>query len=542
MRYLASALLFLSLAASLPVRGAQLGDLPGEDVSSSGGEVEKSQSKVTPTATQARRAENWLAPGVNEQLSRDRILIPLGKGALFVPTYSEPRREPEVSAIDARGKLARTGQTGERILLDSGSYTVRIGSGTGGQQISVRAVIEEGHTTVVPPQWGGLIVETLSALGEYIEGEYEVIRMEGWINYGKGRGLREERLQDIKTWLLPPGMYRISKPGEGFNSLRNYITVQVNSGELKQVELVYDKAVAGDIVSGGSKALNARARVGRNWRFGVRAGGNVNLARQTDDAGIRKESMQVSSDLRARALFDNVKYLGSSEIFLQDNFSKEKGRRFNVLSDIAQVRTNWTRRLTPWLGPYMRATVETNIFPRKAIQDTVKIATMEDSSGTMVRRIQLDTSGDFVIAPGFDPIKLGQGAGVNIEFISKYYLEAATQMGLAARQTLVKESYGSNPQSEYSRNQSIYEIGAESNLNATLRLGDQMALDLRLELFAPNANPSRLRLDDFTADFRFLLSRNLELGYLYQVSETQRKARNRYPSFHNVSLRLSFNY
>src|SRR5690606_33526911 len=120
MRYLASALLFLSLAASLPVRGAQLGDLPGEDVSSSGGEVEKSQSKVTPTATQARRAENWLAPGVNEQLSRDRILIPLGKGALFVPTYSEPRREPEVSAIDARGKLARTGQTGERILLDSG--------------------------------------------------------------------------------------------------------------------------------------------------------------------------------------------------------------------------------------------------------------------------------------------------------------------------------------------------------------------------------------------------------------------------------------
>lgn len=537
---LATALL---LAAAFPVGAAQLSDLPGEDVSATGGEIKKSESKVQAPAAQPRRGgSNWMAPGVDEQLSRDRVLIPLGKGALFIPTFSEPRREPEISIMNRSGRLVQTGQTGGRILLDSGSYTVRLGSGTGSQQIAVQAVIEEGHTTVVPPGWGGLILETLSSIGEYIDGQYEVVRMEKWVNYGKGHGLSEERLQDIKTWLLPPGIYRISKPGEGYNSLKNYITVQINAGELSQVEIIYDKPIGGEIISGGIKSLNARVRMGRNWRFGARAGGNVNLTRQTDDAEIRKESMQVSSDLRLRALYDNVRYLGSSEIFLQDNFSKERGKPFSVLSDIAQVRTNWTRRLTPWLGPYIRGTAETNIFPRKAITDTVLLAVIEDSSGTPVRRIQLDTSRDFTIAPPFDPIKLGQGAGVNVEFISKYYLEANTQVGLAARQTLVKESYESNSKSEFSRSVSTYEIGAETNLNGTLRLGDQMALDLRLELFFPNAVPSRLRLDDLTADFRFFLSRNLELGYLYHVTESGKNVKNRFPSSHSLSLRISFNY
>ena len=35
------------------------------------------------------------------------------------------------------------------------------------------------------------------------------------VSFGKGRGLTDERLNDIKAWLVPPGMYRIGKPGEG---------------------------------------------------------------------------------------------------------------------------------------------------------------------------------------------------------------------------------------------------------------------------------------------------------------------------------------
>ncbi|MEO6094566.1 MAG: hypothetical protein ABIW76_02445 [Fibrobacteria bacterium] len=533
---------FLALWASAPAWGVPIGDLPGEDVSTS--EVAQSRDKILNTGPKEKRIGNWLSPAVEEQLARDRVLIPLGQGAVFVPTYTEPRREPEISVFSPSGKLVKNGQTGERILLDSGSYSLKIGSGTLIQQLRVDVAIEEGHTTMIPSDWGGLIVETLTGEGEYIDGQYEVIRMGNWINYGKGHGLKQERLQDIKTWILPPGLYRISKPGEGFNSLRNYLTVQINAGELSQVELIYDKPVNGDLISGGLKSLNARRSVGSNWSYGLRAGGNVDLTRNTDDANVRKEAVQVTSDLRVRAQFDNISYLGTTELLFQDNFIKERGRRLNVNSDIAEFRTIWIRRFNSWLGPYIRGTVDTHIFEKYSPQDTVTIAEYAgvDSAGNPVLATHLDTGGAFLVAPAFDPIIFREGIGVNVEFISKYYLEATAQIGMATHQTLVEGSYTTNSDNEYILNESIYEIGAEGNLNATLRLGSQMTLDLRLEMFAPYAIPSRFHLVDLTTDFRFFLSRNLEIGYLYQVTQTPTDAKNRFPSSHSVSLRLSFNY
>jgi hypothetical protein len=534
----------LSLLPILPARATQIGDLPGEDISGSADAATLTVDKTQPAAP-AEKPDTWLAPSTQEQLSRDRTLIPLGKGALFLPTFTEPRREPEVSLYDSKGDQVRSGQNGGRIFVDSGSYTVRFGSGTTGQQMTVHADIEEGHTFVVQPTWGGLLVETLTPNGDYIDGQYEVIRMDRWINYGKGHGLTEERLQDIKVWMLPPGLYRISKPGEGFTSLTNDITIQINPGELSQIELIFDKA-GGDVVAGGVKSLSARVKMGSNWSFGARAGGNLNLTRVTDEGGVRKEAMQVSSDIRLKALYDNVRYLGSSELLLQDNFSKDRGRPFIVTSDIANARTNWVRRLNAWLGPYVRGSVDSHLFPRRAERDTIYIIRTHVDPGnpgvTVADTSLTPGSRDFEVAPVLDPMNFAEGAGVNIEFLSKYYLEASTQIGLAARQNLAFESYVARNDSVYIRGQSIYKNGIENTLNATLRLGSQATLDLRTEIFAPYSDLTSIHLDDLTADFRFFLSRNLEVGYIYQIKESDEKVKNRYPSSHSLSLRLNFNY
>jgi hypothetical protein len=268
----------------------------------------------------------------------------------------------------------------------------------------------------------------------------------------------------------------------------------------------------------------------------------VNLTRITDASDVRKEAALVSDDLRLRLQFDNVLYLGTTELFLQDNFTKERGRPLSVTSDIAELRTTWIRRLLPWLGPYVRTILETHLFETQAEQDSIFVAYYADSSGTRVRRLALDTSGDFVTQPALDPLNFREGAGVNVELASKYWIEANTQVGLAARQTLAEQSYLANADGEFERAETIYEIGAEGTLNGTLRLGSDMTLDLRLELFMPDANPRLIRLEDLTADFRFFLTRNLEIGYLYQVKENAERSKNRFPSSHNLSLRLSFNY
>ncbi len=533
----------LALIVARPVAAIQILDIPGEEVSTSqatGTAPDKTKPVVVPV-----HANNWLAPKIEEQLSRDRTLIPMGKGAVFIPSYTEPRREPEVLLLDAVGKQVATGQTGERILLDSGDYTVRFGSGTTGQQITVPLRIQEGHTFVPDPQWAGMLVETLTPDGANIDGQYEVIRIEKWTNYGKGHGLKEERLQDTKTWLLPAGLYRISKPGEGFSSLRNYITVQLNPGELHKIEIIFDK-IGGDFISGGTKTLTAKAKVDSNWTYGVRAGGNVNLTRETREGGIRKEAMQVSSDARLQVLYDNVRYLGTTEILLQDNFSKDKGQPFSVTSDIAHARTNWVRRLNSWMGPYVRGSVESHLFPRSAERDTIYII-RPHTAPTNPDSIFYDTtltpgSKDLDVSPILDPMNFQEGLGVNIEFVSRYYLEANTQIGLAGRQNISFDSYVAKNDSLFIRGKSTYEIGVENTFNATMRLGAQATMDLRMVMFAPNANVTNIRLDDLTLDVRTFLSRNLEIGYIYQVKEILEKVKNRYPSSHNLSLRLSFNF
>lgn len=542
------------------VFGIPIGELPGEDVTSSSrvpmytkidsthvntnspnGSLALPFNTTPDNSPSTLQSNTWLTPSVPEQLSRDRNLIPIGKGALFVPCFTEPRREPEVYVFNLRGKQVTSGQTGQRIAVDSGTYTLKFGSGTTKQQLSKTVEINEGHESVVPANWGGLLVETLDPTGAYIQGQYEVIRMDKWINYGKGHGLKEERLQDIKAWILPAGLYRISKPGEGFNSLKNYITVQINSGELTQIELVYDKE-GGDVIAGGIKSLNARTKVGGNWSFGMRMGGNLNLNRTTLASGVRTEALQVSSDIRTKAVFDNAVYLGTNELILQDNFTKEPDRPFSVTSDIAIARTNWVRRLNAWLGPYVRATVNSQLFPGKSGQDTIRIIQNADIPGITPDTLVQTGARDFEVTSSLDPLNFAEGAGANIEFFSKYYLEANTQIGIAAHQNLFFNSYVPRNPTTFTPGISTYEIGIENTVNAIFRLGSQATLDLRTEVFAPNGNFSRLRLDDLTADFRFFLTRNLEVGYIYQVKESQYEVNNRYPSSHSLSLRLSFNY
>ena len=177
------------------------------------------------------------------------------------------------------------------------------------------------------------------------------------------------------------------------------------------------------------------------------------------------------------------------------------------------------------------------------VTDSVNVVTgNRDSSGVQVPVVSKIEGSSLVTEPSLDPLNLQEGAGVNVELASKYYLEANSQLGVAAIQNLVDHSYVLNENSQYARTFSSYEIGVEGNLYGTLRLGSDMTLDLRLELFAPNSNLSRIRLQDLTADFRFFLSRNVEIGYLYQVKENTKPSKERFPSSHNLSLRLSFNY
>jgi hypothetical protein len=378
-------------------------------------------------------------------------------------------------------------------------------------------------------------VETLSENGEYLDQQYDLIRMGDWINYGRGQGYKEERLQDIDVWVLPHGLYRLSKVGESYNSLRNYVTVQINPGELHSVELVFAQDGSGNLVAGGIKSLNTRARAGRYWTYGIRAGGNANFTRVVDAADEATQSTLFSTDMRLRARYDRAAFFGLTELFLQNGFSKAQGQSFVTTTDNLQLRSTWVRRLNNWLGPYVRGQVSTHLFPAEATLDTVILSRLNGDIDTVA------TGGSFEWQPSGFPLYLAEGAGVNIEWLSRYEAEVSTQLGLAARQTVSRGDYELVTTGNYNEASTTREVGIEGVLNARFRIGSRFTLDLRAEALAENARLSDTRLENFESDLRFLIARNIEVGYIFSTSESE-GADNRFPRTHGVSLRLSFNY
>ncbi len=513
--------------------------LPGVEVSTLPGNT---SAPPQPTPPDSLRGKNWIAPSVEDQLARDPTLISLGKGAVFVPCYSEPQREPEV-VVFHHGHQVAAGLTGTRILLDSGTYELRFGSGTVGQRLSAEAHVEEGHTTVIPPTWGGLLVETLTELGEYFEGQYDLVRMDHWVSYGRGSGYNEERLQDIKVWILPPGLYRLSKTGESYNSLTDYITVQINPGELHSVELIFDKDVGGDLIAGGTKSLNPRLRVGRNWTYGLRVGGNAEFTRSVDNTNQEQQNLLFSTDLRTRAQFDNARYLGINEIFLQNSFLKTQGAPITASTDYLQMRSTWVRRLNTWIGPYVRGQATTHLFPTHSTLDSIYILRSSvDSAGATHTDTTLDTSKSFQVAPSFFPLQLAEGAGVNVQWVSRYEIELSTELGLGAQQQISHGDYLAPTTNTFEISHSLNQVGIEGILDGKFRLSTQFTLDLRAEIFAENAQFRNTQLQDLEADFRLFLTRNLEIGYVFLLSESQYQVANRFPYSHDLSVRLNFNY
>ncbi len=113
------------------------------------------------------------------QVLKDDTPMPVGFGAIFLPTTSDGEREP-VAAVYRDGSTDKVaeGQMGKRIVLEPGIYEVKFGSGAGTQQLERRVEVAPGHTTVVRAEWGGLDIDVLDESFVPFRGSYELFRME----------------------------------------------------------------------------------------------------------------------------------------------------------------------------------------------------------------------------------------------------------------------------------------------------------------------------------------------------------------------------
>ena len=526
-------------------------ELPGVEITDSEIALEQSQKLVQSLNSDdgdIYENKGWTAPNLEAQLNQDEAFIGMGQGAIFVPRFTESRLEPEFKAVrmDTLSKENREwiGKPGMRLVVPYGTYMVIMGSGNIDNKFEYEVKVEEGKTTLVPPNWGGLVVNTITEEGELVSVNYEIFEVYSGKSYGRGFGLTQERLNDIKTWILLPQIYRISRSGENASSISNYITVQVNPGELSFVELVFEDSTGRRLVAGGVHKMRINAAKDSYWTYGLRLGGSASYTTLLTASEQKNSAWNALGDLRLRALYNRKKIFWLTELYTRENMQwlneEKKESQWSIAQDLLQFQSSIVYRFFDWVGPYTRVNAKTHIFPEYYwISDT---DTLDMLKGEKIR-----------ISSSFDPLRIGEGVGLNLQPVVSNAVDVSAQTGFAARQTIRRRvlmpSNKNKAKTDFilATNES-YDYGWENSVNMRLSFLRFFTLDLIGEVFFPKARIKDYEIEELSADLRFSLTRYLELSYQQQFQDRMArgmeaaKGETRFESLNTVQLRLYVNF
>ena len=317
----------------------------------------------------------WIAPAAAEQMATDVTVVPAGKGAIFAPAMTAGVDEPSVLVFAGEEKVA-TGKTGQRIILDPGTYQVRIGSGTVSQMLTVPAVVTAGQTTTLEPTWSGLLVQVVDTQNIPLRSTYEIIRADDREVMGIGVGADTLQGETLRTWLLKPGLYRIVRSGETFRARKDFATAFLPQGGLVHFKLVLDPET-GDFRGAGvvsPEEIGVKtAEAESPWIHNVTASGALSLSETSNVVGsANQSSMAGTVFFDAYSTYENgphrlTNIFEIEEGFLQINPDQGKDLPTQHTQDRLREDLLYTRYLNERWGPYVRFGLLTNVFEAKTL-------------------------------------------------------------------------------------------------------------------------------------------------------------------------------
>ena len=356
------------------------------------------------------------------QVLKDDTPMPVGFGAVFLPSPMDGDREPVV-AVSRQGeeKLLSEGQMGRRIVLSPGVYSFRFGSGAGNQQLNVDAEVVAGRTTVVPPTWGGLEVDVRDSSFVPFRGTYELFRMENQDNFGLGLGADALSGESTRVWVLPPGLYKIVRSGSTYTARTDFATVRVSEGEVRRFVLVQNED-SGEFEGAGEVDPTQARGEDTHWSGTAVIDGSI-LFNRTNEV-TEEEGWTLGLGLR---LLGSSRYEDSDQQWdttldieeVQERPPESKDeftKAIDSKTDRFFVHSIYTYLLVPWFGPYAQGRSETTLLPKY--------------TGDPGERRRLSDS--------FAPWKLRQGAGGNFRVVRRSDIELDVRAGMGARQFLAR--------------------------------------------------------------------------------------------------------
>jgi len=370
------------------------------------------------------------------QLARDPLLIPKGKGMLFVPAMSVPLGNEQPYQVRQGGRGIQSASPGRGVLLDPGVYEVLIGSGIDAQRMQYTVEVAEGSVTLMKPDWSALVIDVIDASRTSVNESYELLGASGE-SYGLGLGIEEERGERVRTWLLKPGVYHVVKVGESFSTIRKF-SVQLLPGQLSQRNLSFNEELGEFIGFYPRPALQAGAAETRSVTYQTEVSGSTTANTSQRTAGEDRTALNVSVQVFNRTRYSTPRNFASIRFIFEEGVTKEGDETFRKSIDRLEIRGTYIYRLSRQFGPYLRGVFNTDLFSddfRFSADTTfVRLNSRGDTLATF-------RGPEVTISPSFSPLIFRQGVGINSQLFRTYALNMDVRLGLGAKQTFVSDEF-----------------------------------------------------------------------------------------------------
>jgi hypothetical protein len=477
---------------------------------------------------QAGDVFGWSEPDAETQLAEDRTEIPLGKGAVFVPSMTGVLNEPPVILVDEKTNDVQDIRTGQRVLVDPGNYVVIVSSGSPGQGVGQAVTVTEGDTTLVPVTWGALRIEVVDDHRVPHRGGYEIIRADTREPYGTGFGADTLQGERLNTWLLPPGIYRIVRPGSNYRALRDFATVYVPEAGFVRYRLVLDPDTgefqgSGVILPGEFGSPKSRAQ---RWFSSLVIGAVGSLDQQRNVVGVNNQlSVSGSLFIDGQLAYNAGKHSASALLQIEEGGTQIRPQESDPLPlvktrDRLRLDTLYAYYLRPSFGPYVRAAAESQAFRTNVLVTEDTTVLRQPTAGATFRET-VSANDTFFVADPWEPTIVREGAGLNTRFVNNRWVTLNWRIGLGLRQNrfdgawLLDDQRGT-PEIEYTQVDSFNQEGIESTVIATARLPGWAVYATDLELFADFQELERPVIE-WRNTLTLRLTRNLSLNYFLDL-------------------------
>jgi len=478
-------------------------------------------------ASAQAQQETWDAQPARVQLDRDPTIVPVGKGAIFVPSMTNPIAEPLYS-IYQHGRLVTSAKTGNCVLAEPGAYEIKIGSGTIAQTMTRTVEVDEGHVTLLEPDWCGLVIDVIDETRTSVKESYELFYQSNLENYGIGYGVDEELGEELRTWLLKPGLYKIVKTGQSFYTTVNFATVRLLPGELLKYALVVDSETGNFIGFGILDETSQETKI-KNWKLRSEINGSLLFNLQNTATEKDQYTLQFLTEWYNYVRYITLTHNFFSRFIIEEGLSRQRGETFRKYGDKVELKSSYAYRFFQRVGPYVRFAFDSKLFSSKHYFD--KRQDYVNAQGDTVR----DAS-DVRLSPSFFPLHLKEGIGASLAIRKSLRLNASLRAGYGARQTFVRESYLLSGNTLTPMKES-HLTGMEMLLTGDARVTARIAINSEFDMLMPSNDP-KAWVYDWENRVRMFLTRWVSLDYTLDLFREE--GVDELQSEHRILLRFSY--